>query len=509
MAVNTTDIRCFDRYERKDVVIIGNGPSAIALSYLLSGHIPYWNGCPVSNDYLNMKLEKHVKDNSLFEQDLEFLSDGLEGRSRNPVSLLIDNLIHPDADLGANLQSKIKWRHDPLSAIDHICIGRGGIGGVWNRLTSKQLHTVSMATWMELPNYSMSTFRQKYRACRLRQATNNENASIINDDTSLRATYDEIRSYYINYVKKHRLINYFRNGHEVVSIERVCIDAPFYDDLTQEIRTPEALWEIRGYDEQTKIPFIMHAKYVVLATGIPQQITKPLGIIGEQASHSFTYTCLTDIEDIIVNKKRLTKNSKPLLIIGCGLTAIDVLLLCQQYLIPVVHVFRRAIDDHELVLNQLSATVFPEYEYIKELIKQSTIPTTSTSVEWSYQCCIQSEIISITEDGTVHIRNLRTQITTEYEISLIAKLTGAESEIPFFRSLTTNKNNGLNINPYTYECTDLENIYALGALAGDKLVRFLQGGAFACAANLFKKYRQISTDNKLSSVVTSRTRIVV
>ncbi|CAF4452707.1 unnamed protein product, partial [Adineta steineri] len=65
---NTTDIRCFDRYERKDVVIIGNGPSAIALSYLLSGHIPYWNGCPVSNDYLNMKLEKHVKDNSLFEQ---------------------------------------------------------------------------------------------------------------------------------------------------------------------------------------------------------------------------------------------------------------------------------------------------------------------------------------------------------------------------------------------------------------------------------------------------------
>ena len=50
------------------VLLVGNGPSAIVLSYLLSGHVPYWNGCPVSNDYLNMKLEEHVKDVSLLEQ---------------------------------------------------------------------------------------------------------------------------------------------------------------------------------------------------------------------------------------------------------------------------------------------------------------------------------------------------------------------------------------------------------------------------------------------------------
>ena len=49
-------------------ILPGNGPSAIVLSYLLSGHTPYWNGCPVSNDYLNAKLEQYVKDNSLLEQ---------------------------------------------------------------------------------------------------------------------------------------------------------------------------------------------------------------------------------------------------------------------------------------------------------------------------------------------------------------------------------------------------------------------------------------------------------
>ena len=106
-------------------------------------------------------------------------------------------------------------------------------------------------------------------------------------------------------------------------------------------------------------------------------------------------------------------------------------------------------------------------------------------------------MISITENGTVHLRNLRTQITTDYEISMVARLTGAEVKIPFLPFVNPKKTNGLHIDPYTYECIDYENIYALGALAGDKLVRFLQGGAFVCAANLFKKHRQ-----------TSRTRLV-
>ena len=305
------------------------------------------------------------------------MSDGLEGRSRNPVSLLIDNLMHPDADLGAHLQSKIKWRHDSSLSIDHICLGRGGIGGVWNQLTSKQLKTISMADWMELPNYPMSTFRQVRRSCRCRQSSNNK--STTDDQESRRATYDEVRSYYIHYVKRNQLVNNFRNGTEVTSIARVCVDAPYYDEVTEEIRTPEPLWEIRGYDEQTKNPFVIHAKYVVLATGIPQNITRPLGFIGEQASQSFTFTTLNDIEKLIINEKRLRNNSKPLLVVGCGLTAVDVLLLCQQYSIPVLHVFRRAIDDYELVLNQLPANLYPEYEHIRELIKQSITTTTTTT----------------------------------------------------------------------------------------------------------------------------------
>lgn len=287
--------------------------------------------------------------------------------------------MHPDADLGAHLQSKIKWRHDPSLSIDHVCLGRGGVGGVWNKLTSKQLQTVSMADWMDLPNYSISTYRQQRRACRCRHSK--ETSPATDAAESIRATYDEVRSYYVHYVRRNHLMSNFQNNTEVTSIQRVCIDAPFYDDLTEEIRTPEPLWEIRGYHEQTKDPFVIHAKYVVLATGIPQDITRSLGFLGEQASRSFTFQTLHDIEKLITHENRLRTNSKPLLVVGCGLTAIDVLLLCQQHSIPVLHVFRRAIDDYELALNQLPANLYPEYERIRELIRQSTSASVGVSTE--------------------------------------------------------------------------------------------------------------------------------
>lgn len=52
----------------KEVVIIGNGPSGLCLSYFLSGHWPYWNKNPVSDEYLQMRLEYCDNGLSLVEQ---------------------------------------------------------------------------------------------------------------------------------------------------------------------------------------------------------------------------------------------------------------------------------------------------------------------------------------------------------------------------------------------------------------------------------------------------------
>ena len=111
----------------------------------------------------------------------------------------------------------------------------------------------------------------------------------------------------------------------------------------------------------------------------------------------------------------------------------------------------------------------------------------------------------------MHIRHLRSQQIVEYDISVVARLTGSEATSPFITSSvssTTKKNNGLNISPYTYECIDYENVYAVGPLAGDKLVRFLQGGALACAASLFKKYHQASSNDNKTILSTTSSRLL-
>ncbi len=64
---------------------------------------------------------------------MEFLSDGLEGRSNNPVALFYDILKNPDSDYGLDLPSCLEWKYDPSKEIDHVVIGRSEKpGGAWN-----------------------------------------------------------------------------------------------------------------------------------------------------------------------------------------------------------------------------------------------------------------------------------------------------------------------------------------------------------------------------------------
>ena len=136
----------------KEVIIIGNGPSGLCTSYMLAGNWPYWNKNKVLDEYLQMRLESINNKYSLIEQvwasfffpinlfiyyfffvkDLEFLSDGLEGRTQNPIALLFDYLNNPGSDLGYNLESCLEWVYDENKSIDHLVIGKTPPGGAWN-----------------------------------------------------------------------------------------------------------------------------------------------------------------------------------------------------------------------------------------------------------------------------------------------------------------------------------------------------------------------------------------
>lgn len=62
---------------------------------MLSGHWPYWDSNKVKNhpdELLRARLNYADQTKSLVMQDLLTLADGLEGRSTNPVSLLVCRL---------------------------------------------------------------------------------------------------------------------------------------------------------------------------------------------------------------------------------------------------------------------------------------------------------------------------------------------------------------------------------------------------------------------------------
>lgn len=109
---------------------------------MLSGNFPYWSKEKVArhpDEILRARLDYADATKSLVEQDLVELADGLEGRSTNPVSLLVrvdnnylhmshylligtcyfflpfqlDNLAHPCADLGMTLPSMLHYAHRP------------------------------------------------------------------------------------------------------------------------------------------------------------------------------------------------------------------------------------------------------------------------------------------------------------------------------------------------------------------------------------------------------------
>lgn len=73
-------------------IYIGNGPSGITLSYMLAGNWPYWNPQDITkhpDELLRARLSFADSNKSLVQQDLIQLAEGLEGRSTNPVSLLV------------------------------------------------------------------------------------------------------------------------------------------------------------------------------------------------------------------------------------------------------------------------------------------------------------------------------------------------------------------------------------------------------------------------------------
>lgn len=131
----------------------------------------------------------------------ELSLQGLEGRSNYPVALLLDALQKPEADLGLEKPSLLEWRSVEEGRVDHVVLGRGRPGGVWQSLGNDML-TVSLGGWMELPSLPMS------------------------DILKGRADVATVSQYYTDYVKLMGLEGQFRNHTVVTGVKQVHYKSP-------------------------------------------------------------------------------------------------------------------------------------------------------------------------------------------------------------------------------------------------------------------------------------------
>ncbi|KAM9852393.1 oxidative stress-induced growth inhibitor 2 isoform 1-T2 [Aulostomus maculatus] len=525
------------------VVIIGNGPSGICLSYLLSGYKPYHDTATVHpNPILYRKLQdtKHLP---ITEQDLEYLSEGLEGRSRNPVAVLFDTLLHPNADFGYEFPPVLQWRRDKQQHIPHVVLGKATPGGAWHAMEGSML-TISLGIWMELPGVNYRDLTSGKRR----------------DVTSDRATPEEISSYYRNYVKLKGLQKNFVDNTYVTSVQKLCRgqeeeglenghtglgDGRVNDSGNEGFEGNGvecvnnggggALWEVRGYQQvqnDTHVPFSLFAENVVLATGASDSPVR-LNVEGEDLP--FVFHSISDL-GLAVSRRQLDVNSDPVLIVGAGLSAADAVLCACNSNIRVLHVFRKSLDDTDLIFKQLPKTLYPEYHKVYNMMcsqtYRNTAPSsasnrpqaasiassvcakmcpkpqltttnmagnTSVSLFPNYTSFPEHCVVSFQSDTKCLLQGNNS--LKAFKISMALVLIGTNPNLFFLKGQgqylgqdptkpISCKQNPIDIHPYTFECTKEPGLFAMGPLVGDNFVRFLKGGALGIASCLLKRLKK-------------------
>ncbi|XP_076332455.1 oxidative stress-induced growth inhibitor 1-like [Tachypleus tridentatus] len=467
----------------KDVVIIGNGPSAITLSYFLAGNVPFYSASGHPVDFLHYRLEGLQKV-PIVDLDLQWLSEGLEGRSHNPVSLLFDALSHPNADLGVEQPSVLRWHHQPSRQIDHVVLGKGPPGGAWQKMEGGTL-TISLGSWMELPNLPFrdwNSLQHRGRTCLpgIRQK---------------RVNVENVACYYEDYVDIMGLRKFFVNQTTVTSVHLVEINCDV-DKPNPRICHLYPLWKVKGQSveqcqdtgEVKNTDFSFVTPHVVLATGNSDQ-PNTIDVPGED--QPFVLHFLSDLERLLLNGQ-LTPESGTLLIVGAGLSAADAIIAARFHGISVVHVFRRDVGDPELVFNKLPPNMYPEYHKVNQMMADH-----SKSYR-GYKPYPAHKITSILPSHEVVLESINCGNKCVLHAAYVLVLVGMHPDLSFMPNsgksmgVLSNepvncKTNQIEIYPYTHETVSYPGIFAMGPLVGDNFVRFVQGGALAITSYLHKK----------------------
>ena len=468
------------------------------------------------------------------------------------MAVLFDLLNHPNADLGESLPSSLNWRFDQSKAVSHVVIGSDEIGGSWSSLQDSKILTLSHKEWLDLPIYgyreweegrvdqdfpvptsktqhpslkrtTVSNVCDYYKdyvkelnldhsmvsnACvtSVRPATTSKQGSTptpaketqstdvsCNEFCSLSGppfSWADIEEEFFLRLEKEGSLESTYTDSEVSSGQSTPSEPLSPVDLKEQEETcpSHPRWCVEGYKKQqdgAPVLFTVQAKYIVLACGVSNR-PNHLDVPGEDLQF-----VMHDLKNISPLLDSLKDPVQPVLVVGAGLSAADVIILAMSKGIPVYHVFHRDPRDPKLIFSKLAPSVYPEYQKVFSLMKgESTSPL--------YTPFPLHIVQSFGEDGScVLYSKMNKDDTTTVKISRAIVLIGSTADLSFlpsglpplgadeFEGISPKKN-PMEIDPFSFESIVQDSMFGMGPLVGDNFVRFALGGSLAITSKLWK-----------------------
>lgn len=452
------------------------------LSYILHGHIPYYNAHPPHPDpLLHAKLTK--KASPLLDIDVHTLTEHFVASRLSystqalPVNVLLDTLIRPSVDVeDAECTTNVQWRCVSEKAVPHLVIGNAPQpGGQWveNPMpASWDIQTLSYAAMLSLPGYS---YAQHYR-------------SVTGEDLPAftRPSRREITDYLCAYPQAVQIDNVFRNHETLADVSRT--EHGFY---------------IGSHG--------IHCKHLVLASGIFSEILQPLPMLNPLLP-------LEPVPEI------------PLLVVGSGFSAADVIISAPRDQ-KILHIFKWDPENRPSPLRGCHQQAYPEYAGVYRLMKRAAVAASSASTTerpknrrvtssaflesraWDevYEGQPNVEIAAVQmhsdDHAAVTFRRLNDDTFTR-QVRGLVYATGRRGTLGYLDralrsevldlSLGPEAGNGIDANPFisaqSLRVKALESlevardVFIIGSLTGDSLLRFAYGGCVQTAGRLIRAY---------------------
>ena len=263
-----------------DTVIIGNGPSALILSFLLHGNTPYYNPTnPHPDPILHKKLSDSpcLLDIDVHDLTAHFAASRLSYSTQAlPINVLLDTLIRPLADIDpGESRTCLQWRLEAKRRVSHVVLGNTAqVGGQWANnpvSASWDIGTLSYAEMLSLPGYS---FEDHYKSTNTCRALPNFH----------RPTRREVAEYLAAYYKE-------------VGIE----DSVYTDQDVGDIQRIDAGFHLGSHN--------ITCRHLVLASGIFSRLIPPR----------------PPLRPLYALPRPNASSDAPLLVVGSGFTAADVI----------------------------------------------------------------------------------------------------------------------------------------------------------------------------------------